>query len=57
MFVTPDNPGEAVSAVKALSKAATAGQRIYHITQANQYEVLPNIHHDSHTMEEIRATA
>ncbi len=35
MFVTPENPGEAVSAVKALSKAAAAGQRTYHITPAN----------------------
>ena len=26
MFVTPENPGEAVSAVKALQKAAAQGQ-------------------------------
>ena len=36
MFVTEENPGEAVSAVKALAKANAQGQRIYHITQANQ---------------------
>ena len=54
MFVTPDNPGEAVSAVKALQKAAAQGQRIYHITQANMATALPNIHHDQNTMDEIR---
>jgi len=55
MFVTPENPGEAISAVKALSKASAAGQRIYHITQANRAVALPNIHHDSGTMAEISA--
>ena len=54
MFVTPNNPGEAVSAVKALQKAAAQGQRIYHITQANMAAALPNIHHDQNTMGEIR---
>ena len=55
MFVTPENPGEAVSAVKALQKASQQGQRIYHITQANQAEALPNIRQNSLTMNEIRA--
>jgi hypothetical protein len=55
MFVTPENPGEAVSAVKALQKAAQQGQRIYHITQANQATALPNIRQSSLTMSEIRA--
>ncbi len=55
MFVTPEHPGEAVSAIKALSKAAAAGQRSYHITQANQAVTLPNIHHGAETMSEIRA--
>src|SRR5690606_8013578 len=54
MFVSEDNPGEAISAVKALSKASAAGQRIYHITQANQASVSPNIHHNSLVMNEIR---
>ena len=54
MFVTPDHPGEAISAVKALAKAAQAGQRIYHITQANMASVLPNIHQSDKVMGEIR---
>ena len=54
MFVTEENPGEGVSAVKALQKANAQGQRIYHITPANQAEALANIHHSSETMNEIR---
>ena len=54
MFTNAQNPGEAISAVKALQKASAAGQRIYHITQANQATTLPNIHHVSDTMSEIR---
>jgi hypothetical protein len=54
MFVNEQNPGEAISAVKALQKASAAGQRIYHITQANQSAILGNIHHDTDTMNEIR---
>jgi hypothetical protein len=59
MFADPDdslNPPDSISAVKALSKASAAGQRIYHLTQANQASTLPNIHHDSQTIDEIRAT-
>ncbi len=55
MFVTADNPGEAISAVKAVGKATTLGQRIYEITADNQAETLPNIRHDSGTMAEIRS--
>jgi hypothetical protein len=57
MFVTPENPGEAISAVKALAKAQAQaqGQRIYRITQANQASALPTIRHDQATMDEIRA--
>ncbi len=54
MFVNEQNPGEAISAVKALQKASAQGQRIYQITQANQASTLPNIHHASETMDEIR---
>jgi hypothetical protein len=54
LFVNAQNPGEAISAVKALQKASAAGQRIYHITPANQSTILGNIHHDSDTMTEIR---
>ncbi|MFV1977302.1 MAG: hypothetical protein ACC651_16285, partial [Candidatus Scalindua sp.] len=57
MFNTdPNNPPDAISAVKALAKASAAGQRIYQITQANQSSILPNIHHDPATMAEIRAS-
>jgi len=59
MFTDPNDtvnpPPDAISAVKALSKAQAAGQRIYHITSANQATVLPNINHDSVTMGEIQA--
>ncbi len=55
MFVTPENPGEAVSAVKALSKAVAGGQRLYHLTPANQASTLPNLNHDSLTLSEIQA--
>ena len=53
MFVTPEDPGEGISAVKALSKAAQQGQRIYHITPANAATVLPNIHIDAAAKSEI----
>jgi hypothetical protein len=53
----PNDPEpDAISAVKALQKAGQAGQRIYHITQANMASALPNIHHHSATMAEIRAS-
>ncbi|MCP5159744.1 MAG: hypothetical protein H6975_10100 [Gammaproteobacteria bacterium] len=55
MFVTPENPGEAISAVKALAKANAQGQRIYHITPANQTTTLPNIHHHPETLAEIHS--
>ncbi|TXL12778.1 hypothetical protein BMR05_14320 [Methylococcaceae bacterium HT4] len=54
MFVNAQNLGEAISAVKTLQKASAQGQRIYHITQANQSAILGNIHHDPDTMNEIR---
>lgn len=54
MFVNEQNPGEAISAVKALQKASQQGQRIYQITKANQSTTLSNIHHDQATMDEIR---
>ena len=56
MFTTdPNNPADAVSAVKALQKATQAGQRIYHITSANQATALQNINHAPDTMAEINA--
>jgi hypothetical protein len=55
MFVTPDHPGEAISTVKALAKANAAGQRIYHITAANEAAVLPNLHLAPEVITEIQA--
>lgn len=54
MFIHPGETGEAISAAKALSKAIAAGQKIFHITNANQASVLPNISHNPVTMNEIR---
>jgi hypothetical protein len=57
MFVDADPaapPPDAFSAVKALSKANSQGQHIYHLTNANQAATLPAIHHDGATMDEIR---
>jgi hypothetical protein len=54
IFLTdPDNPPDAVSAVKALQKATQQGQRIYHITPSNNTTALPNIHQHPDTMAEI----
>jgi len=47
---------EGVSAVKLIGKANLQGQRIYHITSANQNTVLPNIHYSSDVMSEIRSS-
>lgn len=57
MFSDPNSvvKPEAVSAVKALQKAAQQGQRIYHLSAANKTSALPNIHHDPATMAEINA--
>ncbi|CAI8837134.1 hypothetical protein [Methylocaldum szegediense] len=55
MFVNDENPGEAISAVKSLQKANAQGQRIYHLTPANQAMTLPAIHQNSLVMQEIRA--
>ena len=55
LFTTdPTNPADAISAVKALSKANAQGQRVYHITQVNRGTALLNINHDQSTMDEIR---
>jgi hypothetical protein len=51
----PNHPPDAISAVKALAKAATQGQRIYQINTENYATVLPNIHHDQATMLDISA--
>lgn len=55
MFNTPTNPGEAVSAVKAIGIAIAQGQRTYHVTQKNYLTVLPNIHHDASIISEMKS--
>jgi len=47
---------DAISTVKALIKANTLGQRIYQITTANIDAVLPNLRHDTDTLNEIKAS-
>jgi hypothetical protein len=43
LFSTPENPAEAVSAVKAIQIAASQGIPIYTITQGNMHVVLPQL--------------
>ena len=54
--VVNDPQPDSISAVKAIQKASESGQRIYQITRDNMIELLPNINHDSSTMNEIRAS-
>ncbi|TVP82680.1 MAG: transglutaminase family protein, partial [Thioalkalivibrio sp.] len=56
MFIAEDGTGEGVSAVRALQKAVAMGQRVYHITPANQADALPHIRQNVLTMNEIRAS-
>lgn len=53
MFSTNEKAIDAISAVKALQKAHTTGQPIFHVTNANKAVTLPNIHLDQLTMTEI----
>ena len=55
MFSTPSYPAQGVSAVKALQIAVSQGQRVYHITPANQSQTLRNLRLDSLALEEIGA--
>jgi hypothetical protein len=54
MFSTPDQPADAISAVKALSKANAQGQRIYQMTRDNMAETFPNLNLATETEAEIR---
>ncbi len=45
---------DAISAVKALQKASAAGQKIYQINQSNMNQILPLLHHDRETLNEIK---
>jgi hypothetical protein len=53
-FTNEQNPGEAVSAVKALARASAQGQRIYQVTSANVNSVLPALTISQEVKEEIR---
>lgn len=55
MFSGLSPEGEGVSAVKAIRKAVSEGQRVYQLTSANMDVVLPALNHDSSAMSEIRA--
>jgi len=54
MFSTETEPADAISAVKALSKANAQGQRIYQMTRDNMAETLPNLNLARETENEIR---
>ena len=49
LFSTEDQSVDAVSTVKALSKANAEGQRIYKMTRDNMTETLPNLNLNSET--------
>ena len=49
IFGTQDQPADAISTVKAFSKANAEGQRIYQLTSENMAETLPNLNLDSET--------
>ncbi|MCP4707930.1 MAG: hypothetical protein GY869_04830, partial [Planctomycetes bacterium] len=55
-FTSEQNPGEAVSAVKALAIAAQQGDRIYQITSAN-IGVLDGLNIGAQVKDEIRSAA
>jgi len=54
MFSTDEQPADAISAVKALSKANAEGQRIYELTPDNMVETLPNLNLAIETEAEIQ---
>lgn len=55
MFVTEDSPGEAVSAIKALSLASAQGQRVYNINSDNISIILPELALSPQVKQEISA--
>ena len=56
LFTNEENPGEAVSAVKALAIASAEGQRIYQIQKENVNAVLPVLNISTDVKDEIRAS-
>lgn len=55
MYSTTGAPVQGVSAAQLLEVASQQGQRIYHMTAANQASVLPNLHLDSAAIDEMTA--
>ena len=55
MFTT-DNKLDGISTIKAFQLAVQNNQKIYTITKENMETALPNIHHDSSVMSEIKAS-
>lgn len=53
MFSGQVEATQSISAVRALQLAMQQGQRVYHITPANQAQTLPNLHLDSVALSEI----
>jgi len=53
MLKTEEYPVDAISAVKAISKANNSGDRIYSINASNISQVLPSLGHDQETLNEI----
>ncbi|ETW93874.1 MAG: hypothetical protein ETSY1_37320 [Candidatus Entotheonella factor] len=57
LYTDEANPGEAVSAVKALAVASAQGQKIYTITSENADQALPELNIDPNVTDEIRHAA
>jgi hypothetical protein len=55
LFSTPDNPAQGISAVKALQLANDQGIPVYTINQSNIASILPQLHLDSGTIEDIQS--
>ncbi len=55
LFVSQQMPGEAVSSVKLIAKAASDGQRIFVITRSNASVALPQLGLSAETLVEIQS--
>ena len=56
LFSSEQNPGEGISAIKALNIASEEGQRIYKVTQMNFNTVLPQLSVSNEIKDEIRTS-
>ena len=52
-YSTENDPADAISTIKALTKANAEGQHIYQLTRQNMAETLPNLNFDSETEADI----